>query len=261
MLRRLLPHCYTAEDELRELGQASQAALGSHIRVLVWNIYKAKHANWASDFKKLVFDKELVLLQEAVTNAPSDPLFEGDNALQWVMARSFRHRKTDIETGVKTGCLAATCDRQFYVSEYTEPLLQTRKLLLSTQYPIAGSKETLLVINMHAINFVANKKYVGHLDQLAAALAEHTGPIILAGDFNTWSSSRLKLFQSVASESNLIEAAMDRQGRLATLNLHLDHVFYRGLSLSSIESLEHVRSSDHAPIVASFNIEQSLPSD
>lgn len=261
MLRQFLPHCYTAEDELRELGQASQVALGPNIRVLVWNIFKAKKANWITDFKKLAFDKELVLLQEAVTNAPSDHLFEQDNALQWVMARSFKYPKTEIETGVKTGCLAATSARQLYISEHTEPLLQTRKLLLSTQYPIAGSTQNLLVVNMHAINFVATKKYVAQLEQLGVALADHDGPILLAGDFNTWSAARLESFQSVALGSGLVEAVMARRGRPATLNLHLDHVFYRGLSLQSIESLEHVRSSDHAPIEASFVVDIAEPNN
>lgn len=258
MLRNLLPHSFTADDELREIGRASQSQLGKHIRVLVWNILKAKRANWISDFKQLAFDKELVLLQEAVLNAPSDHLFAEDTSLQWVMARSFKHRKSEIETGIKTGCIATTSYREFYVSEHTEPLLQTRKLLLCTQYPIAGSDKTLLVINMHAINFVANKKYFDHLDQLGAALAEHEGPILLAGDFNTWSNARLESFQSVAFSANLSEAVMQRQGRLATLNRHLDHVFYRGLSLRKIDSLEHIRSSDHAPIVASFDVEDPL---
>ena len=112
---------------------------------------------------------------------------------------------------------------------------------------------------MHAINFVATKKYVAQLEQLGSALADHAGPILLAGDFNTWSAARLESFQSVALGSGLVEAVMARQGRAATLNLHLDHVFYRGLSLQSIDSLEHVRSSDHAPIVASFNVDGIEP--
>ena len=45
---------------------------------------------------------------------------------------------------------------------------------------------------------------------------------------------------------------MDRQSRLAHLNSHLDHVFYRGLTLRGVDSLGHVVSSDHAPITATF---------
>ncbi len=254
MLQSLLPHRFTADDELRQLGEASTNSLGPSIDVLVWNIFKARRANWAADFKALAFDKDLVLLQEAVLNAPSDVLFEQNSGLQWIMARSFRHRKTAIEHGIKTGCTALACDRKFYLSEHSEPLSHTQKLLLSTQYPLAGTADRLLVINMHAINFVGDKKYVDQLSQLSVAMDGHTGPMILAGDFNTWSATRLQAFRSVADKAGLLEAQMTRQCRLAHLNQHLDHVFYRGLTLRSIDSLAHVRSSDHAPIVARFEL-------
>lgn len=255
MLNRFLPHCYTADDELRELGLATQSRLGAHFTVLVWNIYKARRTHWIRDFNELVSDKDLVLLQEAVLNAPSDYLFETDERIQWVMARSFRHRTTFVEHGVKTGCVAATTDSHFFLSQHAEPFSQTQKLLLSTRYPIVGKgADQLLVINMHAINFVGVKKYVNQLDQLHCALEGHTGPILLAGDFNTWNPGRLGHFLQVAERANLIEAYMDRQTRLAHLNQHLDHVFYRGLTLNSVQSLTQYRSSDHAPIVASFSV-------
>ncbi|MDB4224560.1 endonuclease/exonuclease/phosphatase family protein, partial [Granulosicoccus sp.] len=96
------------------------------------------------------------------------------------------------------------------------------------------------------------KKYLNQLDQLTVALADHTGPVILAGDFNTWNPARLGHFLQVAEAANLTEACMQRQTRLAHMNQHLDHVFYRGLSLNSIDSLQQYESSDHAPIVVSF---------
>jgi endonuclease/exonuclease/phosphatase (EEP) superfamily protein YafD len=258
MLNRFLPHCYTADDELRELGRATNISLGPEFKVLVWNILKAKRTNWIRDFKELVIDKDLVLLQEAVLNAPSDYLFQNDERMQWVMARSFRHRTTYVEHGVKTGCAVVACDRHFYLSPHTEPFSQTQKLLLSTQYRIGESTDLLLVINMHAMNFVGVKKYSDQLDQLSCALDDHTGPVILAGDFNTWNPSRFVYFLRVAERANLREACMQRQTRLAHMNQHLDHVFYRGLSLKSIESLKHYRSSDHAPIVASFSVTEDV---
>ncbi|MDB4223796.1 hypothetical protein N9850_08485, partial [Granulosicoccus sp.] len=87
MLNRFLPHCYTADDELRELGKAVETSLGPEINVLVWNILKARRTNWVRDFKELLVDKQLVLLQEAVLNAPSDYLFQNDERMKWVMAR------------------------------------------------------------------------------------------------------------------------------------------------------------------------------
>lgn len=255
MLNRFLPHCYTADDELKEMGQAAKLSLGPEFNLLVWNILKGRRTHWIRDFEQLRADKDLVLLQEAVLNAPSDYLFQRDDHMQWLMARSFRHKSSQIEHGVKTGCAVAAAGKHFYLSPHAEPVSQTQKLLLSTQYHIAESADLLLVINMHAINFVRVRKYVDQLEQLDCALAGHTGPVIMAGDFNTWSPARLGHFLDVAKGADLREACIERRVRLAHMNQHLDHVFYRGLTLKSIESLRGYKSSDHMPIVASFSVE------
>lgn len=249
---RFLPHCYTADDDLHVIGCAAQETLSPVIRCLVWNILKAKRASWHDDFTQLIADRDLVLLQEAVLNAPTDVLFKQSLRFEWVMARSFRHPRTHVEHGIKTGCVVEAAERHFYLSPHSEPLSQTQKLLLTTLYPLQGETAQLLVLNMHAINFVSVQKYVEQLDQLTAALIPHEGPVILAGDFNTWNPARLEHFQGIASNAGLIEAVMQRQSRLAHMNQHLDHVFYRGLTLRSVESLHHYGSSDHAPITATF---------
>ncbi|MFK7853804.1 MAG: endonuclease/exonuclease/phosphatase family protein [Granulosicoccus sp.] len=250
--RHLLPHCYTADDELQLIGCAQGDMLKPVIRLLVWNILKAKRANWIEDFTHLIADRDLVMLQEAVLNAPTDSLFKQSQRFEWVMARSFRDPRSQIEHGVKTGCVARSVERHFMLSPHAEPLLQTQKLMLATLYPLQGDTERLLVLNMHAINFVSVQKYVEQLDQLTEALAPHDGPVILAGDFNTWNPSRLEHFHHIAKKAGLEEAVMQRQSKLAHMNQHLDHVFYRGLVLRSVESLPNYASSDHAPIVATF---------
>ena len=259
MLRkRLLPRCFTADDELQRLGEAPRREIGPVIRLLVWNIYKAKHRRWQRDFNELVADRDLVMLQEAVINAPSDAFFIDGTAHEWVMARSHEHPRSGVITGVKTGSLVTSIDSHFYLSPHTEPIVNTQKLLLVTRYPLVAERETLLVLNMHAINFVSVQKYIEQLDQLTAALAGHAGPVILAGDFNTWNPKRLGHFMDISREAGLEEAAMERQSRLAHLNQHLDHVFYRGLRLRSVESLSYIPSSDHAPITATFVRERAL---
>lgn len=253
--KHFLPHCFTADDELRRLGRAQAQALGPVIHCLVWNILKARRTQWVDDFRELSADRDLVLLQEAVTNAPTDAVFENNPRLGWIMARSFRHRRSQVEHGIKTGSVAEPLESHFYLSPHAEPVSQTQKLLLSTTYPLQDQSEHLLVLNMHAINFVGVQKYVDQLDQLSAALSAHSGPVILAGDFNTWNPARLRRFLEVASKAGLTEASMERKSRLAHMNCHLDHVFYRGLQLRVINSLTHYHSSDHAPITATFVVE------
>ena len=249
-----MPRCFTSDDDLQIMGRAKSEALGPVIHCLLWNIFKARRENWINDFRDLSADRDLVMLQEAVHNAPTDAVFENSSRFEWVMARSFRHPVNHVDHGIKTGSVSQAIDRQFFLSPYTEPLLNTQKLLLSTSYALHGSHERLLVLNMHAINFVGVKKYVGQLDQLEAALGKHTGPVILGGDFNTWNPGRLSHFFGVAAKARLVEAAMQRQRKLAHMNQHLDHLFYRGLRLRSVQSLDHVLSSDHSPITATFEL-------
>ena len=264
MLERLLPQTFAETAGLRTVGRARAEALGPLLRVLCWNILKAKRPDFAADFRRLTGDRDLVLLQEAVLNAPSDALFTDDARRVWTMARSFRDPRSAVEHGVKTGAAAPPLEASYHVSPHAEPLVRTPKMLLVTRYALAPAgasaggpgadvpAPSLLVLNMHAINFVSVAKYLDQLDQLVAALGAHAGPVLLAGDFNTWSVRRRASFFSVTGAARLVEAPMERSTRLGHLNSHLDHVFYRGLALSSIESLGHVVSSDHAPILATF---------
>lgn len=265
MIRRLLPEKIDIEDELPMLGQASRASLGPVVRVLIWNILKAKRAGFADDFGSLVHDRDLVLLQEAVLNAPSDRLFANSRRHQWVMGRSFREPVSQREHGVKTGAVCPALSGVCWQSPHTEPLSNTRKSLLATRYPICGaqgrSRATLLVLNMHAINFVPTAKYLAHLRQLGEAMAAHRGPLLLAGDFNTWNVSRRNSLFDLTRDAALLPAPLVRRARLAHLSMHLDHLMYRGLELRLSSSLEHVTTSDHAPIAATFEYPEIDPAD
>jgi len=253
MAMRLSPtQHFNPENSLRILGRAQTAALGEEIRLLVWNIQKARRRNWYNDFIDLCHGRHLVILQEAVTNSEHDAWFENSYTFEWVMARSFRNRHTGIETGVKTGATAGSINPESIFSPHTEPVVKTSKLVLSTRYRLKGSEELLLVLNVHAVNFVTLKKYLSQLDQLREELAGHKGPVILAGDFNTWRPKRYRLFEEVAGAAGLCEAAMQRNRRLQHLNQHLDHVYYRDLSLVEIRSLTQINSSDHFPISVVF---------
>ncbi len=255
MNNRLLPKKVELADSIKILGSPKLIELDSEIRCLVWNIYKARRTNWRTDFSELCADRDLVLLQEAVTNAPTDNVFDLCERYEWVMAGSHQHPVSSVITGVKTGCTARAEHREVYRSNFSEPLVKTQKLLLETHYALANSNNTLMVLNMHAINFVSVMKYVDQLEQLSIAMAAHKGPVILAGDFNTWNPRRLGHFKRVADRAGLSEASMARRSKIQHLHQHLDHVFYRGLSLRSVESLQHITSSDHAPITATFFVD------
>lgn len=243
---------FNPENSLRVLGRAREDAFDNEINLLVWNIQKARRRNWFSDFNDLCHGQNLVILQEAVANSAHDDYFENSNTFEWMMARSFRNRHTGIETGVKTGATARSMNPSSIFSPHREPLLKTSKLVLSTRYRLSNADQLLLVLNVHAVNFVSLKKYLSQLDQLREEIAEHAGPIILAGDFNTWRPKRYQQFEHIAVQAGLEEAVMERSRRLQHLNQHLDHVYYRDLKLVEIRSLDQITSSDHFPISVTF---------
>tara|TARA_R110002096_G_scaffold255936_1_gene449236 strand:- start:9 stop:782 length:774 start_codon:yes stop_codon:yes gene_type:complete len=248
---------YSPVESLKIMGRASKHVMGPNIEVLLWNVFKCKKKGWQEDFKTLISGKDLILLQEAVLNSPFDNQFNKSLQYQWIMARSFRNVKTNIETGVKTGSTVAAEKHYFSVSKYSEPISKTKKILLTTLYPLHTLEQSLLVVNSHIINFVSFEKFAAHLDQVFQTLELHDGPILLAGDFNTWNGKRLKYFNQLAKSFLLDEVKIMRQPRLNHLYKHLDHIYCRGLEVVDTHVHTHIHSSDHYPI--SFSLQTSNP--
>ena len=252
--RNLFPEIYTPADTLHLLGGCTGQAFGSTLRVLVWNMYKARNTGWSEDFQTMIQGKELVLLQESILNTNHDMIFQTPERFEWVMARSHKDRTTQATTGVKTGSIVKSTAQSFFVSPDVEPFLRTPKMLLATTYPVKGCDCALLVVNIHAINFVSFIKFSRQMKQVIEAVEKHKGPVLLAGDFNTWSAMRFKALIDITTKMELEEVKLTRKGRLFHLNKNLDHVFCRGLKVVQTEVLMNVRSSDHYPIVVEFTI-------
>lgn len=230
------------------MGCSSQTSLGPTIEILLWNVFKCKRVGWHKDFKSMSKNKNIVMLQEAITNSPFDPEFKKSTRHEWIMARSFKDLLTEHETGVKTGSTVASDKHYFSASTHSEPISKTKKMVLATRYPLHQSEQSLLVVNSHIINFVNFEKFKANVDQVFEILRYHNGPTLLAGDFNTWNLKRLNYFNARAMDLGLIKADLFRKPRLQHLLKHLDHVYYKGLVL--VDSVVHsnVHSSDHFPI-------------
>ncbi len=252
--RDFFPEIYQPAEILQTLGRPSKEALGSSFSVVVWNMYKGRRLNWQEDFKRLIEGKDLVLLQESIINTRFDPVFSETDFHEWVMARSHRSLKTLAATGIKTGSSVSSVASNFYVSPDVEPVFKTPKMILATKYALCDGHGELLVVNIHAINFVSMEKYKRQITQIIEATALHDGPLILAGDFNTWNAARYRVLMETAKTLGLQETGLTRKGRIAHLNRHLDHIFYRGLELTGAGVATDIRTSDHYPLTADFVI-------
>jgi endonuclease/exonuclease/phosphatase (EEP) superfamily protein YafD len=238
-------------------GNAGDALDRRPLRLLVWNIHKQGDSGWERDLSAFAAASDVVLLQESVLQPPLPEILD-DSGLRWVMASSFLLDADDI------GVLSAT--RVAPIASCTqrvvEPLIRIPKSAVISWVPItdtrtdarAGSRETLAIANVHSITFeLAPDVYRSQLEAVADALAGHRGPIIFAGDFNTWNDARDGVVAETAARLGLTELNLRVDQRAVFFGRHLDHIFIRGLQLIDVGAIP-VTSSDHNPLAATLRI-------
>src|SRR5262249_26992161 len=116
----------------------------------------------------------------------------------------------------------------------------------------AGNPSTLVVVNVHAINFTLSiDAYRAQFAALGNVLAMHDGPIILAGDLNTWSTARQEAVGDVARRFGLTGVTFDDDQRALFFGNQLDHIYIRGLRVLASSAIA-VTSSDHNPVAVTL---------
>ncbi|MBH48931.1 MAG: hypothetical protein CME71_12255 [Halobacteriovorax sp.] len=137
------------------------------------------------------------------------------------------------------------------------------KAVLLQTFKIEKRTQDLLVVNVHAINFVTNNLFKEHMDQVIKAVRSHKGPVFMAGDVNTWNRERLRYLDVALSKISISRASLG-QGRTRFPDLGrwfgmqlggaLDQVYTRGLTIRFSEVHAWSNSSDHKPIEVHFSI-------
>lgn len=236
-----------------ESADAPIAVLPSReISVLDWNIYKGNRSGWEEDLLRLGEGSNIIFLQEVSL----DPRLQGilrSKKWFWSLNNAFFYKGN--ATGVLLASTAAplvSCGQRT-----TEPFVGLSKTVVVARYAIEGSKQTLLAANLHAINLTLGTGVYGEqFDALEAILAKHQGPLLVAGDFNNWSTGRLAIMTAMAGRLALKKLDFGGGRRTTFWGDPVDQIFYRGLRpLSHFVHL--VESSDHNPISATFQV---LPS-
>jgi len=219
------------------------------IRLVTWNVHKQADPGWQRDLRTLESDNDIVLLQEIVLDSALRDLIAGEG-LRWVMASSFL--MSDVDYGVLTAARVqpvATCTERI-----VEPLLRIPKSAIISWFALRGRPETLAVVNVHAINFsLSLGAYRAQFRAIGDVLAGHEGPVILAGDLNTWTAARAQAVRDVATRLGLTEVRFAADRRSVFFGHELDHIYTRGLALVSSSAML-VRSSDHNPVEATLRV-------
>lgn len=218
------------------------------IRVLSWNIAKGRHRDWHQDLARLAHGADLALIQEARLEHAMHSVIPD---ACWAFAPGYRRQ--NLTTGVLTVSRAETIER--FLHSHREPLTGLPKAALVTEYRLHGAPQTLLVANVHAINFTPGTGHF-HRQLLAVAhrIAHHQGPLIVCGDFNTWRHKRLRILDELIAELHLQPVQFEQDHRRSAFGLALDHIFYRGLVHKGCV-VDRVRTSDHNPISAILGLD------
>lgn len=230
----------------RPHGKAT-VGLAAPIEMLIWNIEKTQNTGWRSDLRKWGKNRQLLLIQEASKQAGIGT--ELPQTLHSAFADGYHTGET--QTGVLS--LSSVSPDLHCTLTAWEPWLRTPKATNITLYPIAGRPDSLLVINIHAVNFtVGLEGFEDQIQAIAPLLRGHQGPVIVAGDFNTWSTVRFSFVDSFMRKHLLESVSFKPDLRTEFWDSPLDHVYGRGVDIASARSVE-VTTSDHNPLLVTLS--------
>lgn len=215
--------------------------------VASWNIYKFKRTQSQAEVKNLLSQYDFLLLQENVNRKSITEMLSA-SGMNWQQSIAFEFEQEDagVMTAAKMPSLYTCAFRS------AEPAIRIPKSTLASVYPLPGSRYPLLVINLHGINFELG--IAAYQKQMKAAFSmakTYPGPVLFGGDFNSWGDKRADYIQQSAIQSGLTEALPDPDHRSVVLGHPIDHLFFKGLVLKEVHSMNS-QASDHNPIFAKF---------
>lgn len=229
-----------------QLVGSSRSAQGeldsSDIRMVNWNIQKGGDPQWTTDLATFQGDPDLMILQEAPLDSNAWDVVSADQYHSF----SPGYRTSRALTGVMTVSAVKPLTQCNFVS--VEPWLRSPKATVITEYGLTGTDQTLVVVNIHAMNFTFGAQaFRQQIQRAVSALNDHAGPILLSGDFNTWSGWRSRTLNEITESLGLKKLDYDEDHRKRFLGQPLDHIYVRGLEVLEATT-RRVKSSDHNPM-------------
>ena len=230
-------------------GLACRTFVPERFSLMCWNVYKnnTKHPDFTPFLARYEKSLDFMLFQEAnFMDAKAFDFcdFAFDAAANLEVKGAFY--------GVLTASRVESTYAQAYLSEVKESFVISHKSLLVSSYPFADGS-TLLILNIHAINFRANQSYDRELERFLSLLEGHKGALIVAGDFNTWNKKRMQKLDEIRVKLGLDMVPFSKaSGVKVFMGKQLDFIFYRGVELVEAKALSEHGLSDHNPLFATF---------
>jgi endonuclease/exonuclease/phosphatase (EEP) superfamily protein YafD len=217
--------------------------------ILSWNSQKGSHPDWDDDLGTYMADVDFVLLQEtSLDTGLLQRLKEQES--QWLLAVAFELAEKEI--GVMTaGHVSAT---EYCAFRENEPVIKVPKMILAARYPIKDREDELLIVNAHIVNFtIGSDRVRRQVEAVKEKIQSHDGPVIVAGDFNTWSGERKAVIREGLEELGLKPVTFEPDHRSEFFGRVVDGVFYRDLEIVQSRSFVS-QSSDHNPLEVHFRL-------
>ncbi len=234
------------EDQaLHQLQEGAKNTLEEkeEIQILVWNIFKKGRDSFDREYSlfKDSYQPDITLFQEALIDGSSSVCLEESDC---VFSSAFTY--DDIYSGVMTSSKLPIIDSFALHSDSLEPILNTPKTSLVNVIDFNGHE--VMMINTHGINFVTVAAYQIQIDEIVAKASSFEGPILWAGDFNSWAIGRKMILDRALKDLGMERVAFKDDHLIKkALGLKLDHVFTRGFHVTNAHVLD-TDGSDHRPL-------------
>jgi endonuclease/exonuclease/phosphatase (EEP) superfamily protein YafD len=232
--------CRDHIDGIVSLSAAPSSQPREPIEVLVWNVQKfenPKAINWLDQTSAHV-----IITQESIESTHKQFALSKQAADVFAPGYQTLNNETSgvgIVTRLET---LSSCAWQ-----HQEPWLLTPKATLVSA--VRAADKIMIIVNLHAVNFsIGTSELNNQLEAISAVIGDFKGPVIVAGDFNTWSQSRTQLLIGFAQEHGLQPAVFEPDYRVKPFSYPLDHILTKNLQVIDSRSEEN-EFSDHNPLI------------
>lgn len=228
---------------------APNSHLSRRFGLLCWNVnkrrgsvpYRRLFERWRQEW-----NLELLCLQEARVRHEVPFLLEG-----FACYCAANLRTAQRYYGVLNASVSRPLDSKAFLSEGREGFIGPHKSFLLQHYRLA-SGSTLLLLNVHGINFRENGQYDRELKRMQTLLMHHRGPMIVTGDFNGWNPGRQRRLARFSETLGLKRLDCSHGGVKRFFRHPLDMVLYRKLDFQRFDVPLLPDLSDHNPILVEF---------
>lgn len=240
--------CRQQLHQLTEYGRPDKTKAPEPLMLLVWNVQKFADPSALAWLEER--SAQIIMTQESIASVQRD-FAENLNATDTF---SPGYRTFDNETS-GVGIVTTLETLMSCAWQHEEPWLLTPKATLVSALRTAN--QILLAVNLHAINFsLGTQELQEQLDAISNVIDQYTGPIVVAGDFNTWSKARTEILQRFIQRHELIATDFDPDYRVRPFSYPLDHILTKNLEVLTAQS-EHSELSDHTPLMMTIRTSQA----